>query len=48
MQIIYDVVNKKDNVLLFSFIFYDKKVAEELIKKLSKKDKRLNFVLRSS
>lgn len=48
MQVIYDVVTRKDNVLLFSFVFYDSNIADKMIKKISKSNKNLNFVLRKS
>ena len=46
MQIIYDVTSKKDNLILFSWVFYDEKVAKEMIKKLRKAEKKLNFIER--
>ena len=40
------LVKVKDNLILFSWVFYDEKVAKEMIKKLRKAEKKLNFIER--
>ena len=46
MIYVYDVTSKKDNIILFTMILYNKQMKEKWLKEISKKKKVVNIIPR--